>query len=188
MTDTSHLVNTSPSSKRQRRNRKLEMDKEVFLDTLRDSMRAITNGRYFSTERGYQGQLIAELNSRLNISQNFQDNAVWEQEYQKQADKHGITIRPDIILHVPFETGIYNNRRTGNFIVIQLKRRASVRKAKEDFKKLNLMFEKLDYPLGIFINIDSARTFHDCYAGDYSERLYYFAVKLANDEVIIYEQ
>ena len=164
------------------------MDKEKFLAKLRDSIRAITDGRYFLTERGYQGQLIAELDRRLNISQNFHDNAILEQEYQKQADKHGITIRPDIILHIPFETGIYNNRSAGNFIVIQLKKGTSVQKAKEDFDKLDLMFGKLDYPLGIFINIDSARTFHDCYTGDYSERLRCFAVKLTGDEVIICEQ
>ncbi len=119
------------------------MDREVFLDKLRESIRAITDSRYFATERGYQGQLIAELSRRANIKQNFHDNAILEQEYQKRSGKHGINIRPDIILHIPYEKAMYGNRRSGNFVIIQLKRKASVDKAREDFHKLDLMFKKI---------------------------------------------
>ena len=166
------------------------MDKEVFLDTFRDSIRAITDSRYFLTERGYQGQLIAEMESRTNIEQIFLGNAIFEQEYQKTLKNHGINIRPDIILHVPYEKGIYHNRRSGNLVVIQVKLKASVGKAREDFDKLDLMFDKdkLDYPLGIFLNINSDNTFSNYYTGDYPERLYCFAVRLVDDEVVIYEQ
>ena len=164
------------------------MDKEVFLDTLRDSIRAITDRRYFSTERGYQGQLIAELNSRANKEQILPGKVILEQEYQKTLRKQGITIRPDIIIHVPYEKRMYSNRRAGNFVVIQVKLNATVRKAREDFGKLDSMFQKLDYPLGIFLNINSADTFFDCYTGDYPERLHCFAVRLVSHEVVIYEQ
>jgi len=163
------------------------MKKESFLKIFKDSLRAITDKRYFSTERGYQGQLLIELNKRLEIEPIFPSEVIVEQEYQKVLEKHGITIRPDIIIHIPYEEGIYPNRRTGNFIVIQLKLRASESQAREDFDKLDLMFEKLEYPLGIFLNIDSNKTFFDCYSGNYKDRLHCFAVQLINKEVALYE-
>lgn len=163
------------------------MNKEQFLSIFRDSIQAITDERYFSTERGYQGQLLAELNSKLNIEQIFPGNPIVEQEYQKTLDNHGITIRPDIIIHTPYERRIHENRRAGNLIVIQIKREASNDEAKEDFDKLDLMFEKLDYPLGIFLNINSSNTFFDIYSGDYNGRLCCFAVRLVNNKVVIYE-
>ena len=163
------------------------MDKGAFLNVFKDSIGAITNGRYFSSERGYQGALCTELSSRANIEQIFSGYAIVEQEYQKTLIAHGINIRPDIIMHVPYKKGMYSNRRGGNFVVIQLKRKASVHKAKEDFDKIDLMFKELDYPLGIFLNINSANTFFEYYMGNYPERLHCFAVTLVNSEVVIYE-
>lgn len=162
------------------------MDKEVFLNTLRDSIRAITNQRLFSTERGYQGRLIAELNM-VNIKQIFPSDAIIEQEYQKTLEKHGINIRPDLVIHAPYEPKTHSDRRSGNYIVIQLKLNASEKMAQKDFGKLDLMFGKLDYPLGIFLNINSDETFRSKYIDPYSERLHCFAVRLVNDEVTIYE-
>lgn len=164
------------------------MDKETFLNIFKDSIRAITDERYFLTERGYQCALFAELRNKAHIEQIFSGNAIVEPEYQKTRRKQGIAIRPDIIIHIPYETGIYDNRRSGNFVVIELKQKASESKAREDFNKLDLMFKKLGYPLGIFLNINSANTFSNCYTGDYPERLHCFAVRLVNHEVIIYEQ
>jgi hypothetical protein len=163
------------------------VDKEIFLNIFRDSIRAITDRRYFSNERAYQGELLAQVRSRAN-EKIYPDNAIWEQEYQKKLYVHGINIRPDLILYIPYEIGIYNNHDSGNFVVIQLKRRASKIKAEEDFGKLDLMFEKLNYPLGIFLNIDSNKTFFYDYKGDYPERLHCFAVRLTDHEVVIYEQ
>ncbi len=45
--------------------------------------------------------------------------------------------------------------------MIELKLRASEFEARDDFSKLDLMFEKLNYPPGIFLNIDSNETFFD---------------------------
>jgi hypothetical protein len=60
------------------------MDKNLFLNIFKDTIRAITDKRYFSTERGYQGQLFAELNRRMeSIKLIFQRESILEQEYQK---------------------------------------------------------------------------------------------------------
>lgn len=163
------------------------MDKGVFLNRLIHSIKAINAKRYFSTERGYQGQLLIELNGRLKIEQIFHSEAIVEQEYQKTLKNHGISKRPDIIIHIPYEEEKYKSRHAGNFVVIQLKRKASEHTAREDFDKLDLMFEKLDYPLGIFLNVDSNETFFDSYPGNYKDRLHCFAVQLSNNEVVLYE-
>ncbi len=163
------------------------MYQEQFLSIFRDSIRAITDERYFSTERGYQGHLIAELKGRLNIKLIFIGNPIVEQEYQKTLKNHKITKRPDIIIHIPHERKIYKSRREGNFIAIQIKRKASKKKAKEDFDKIDLMFRELDYPLGIFLNMNSDITFFDSYFGDYKDRLHCFAVRLVDNKVIIHE-
>ncbi len=164
------------------------MDKEIFLNIFRDSIMAINNVCYFSDERAFQGELLAQMTSSANLKQIFPDNAILQQEYQKTLKEHGINIRPDLILHIPYETGSYDNRDSGNFVAIQLKRKASKSKAEEDFGNLDLMFEKLNYPLGIFLNIDSTKTFFDNYIGNYRERLHCFAVRLVSQEVVIYEQ
>ena len=124
------------------------MNIKRFVDILKASILSITNERYFSTERGYQGQLLGELIKRKpDIEQIFPNDPNIEQEYQKNLDEHGIAKRPDIIIHIPYERGMYQNRKYGNSVVIQLKLRASESKAKEDFNKIDLMFEKLDYPI-----------------------------------------
>ena len=78
--------------------------KEEFLAALHSAMLSITEARYFESERGYQGALIAQLEIRL-AGLSFADRPIIEQEYQKTFPAHGITIRPDILLHVPFERG-----------------------------------------------------------------------------------
>lgn len=160
------------------------MNDQKFLEVFRQSIKSIEDKRYFSTERGYQAELYCQLKERLNPTW-IQSKAILEVEYQKTEEKHGIKLRPDIVLHVPFESGQYNNRLSGNYIVIELKLRANERKAKEDFKKLNSIFQELNYPLGIFLNINSDKTFCDRYFGNYGQRLHCFAVKLANNEVIV---
>ncbi len=163
------------------------MDKESFLNIFRDSIRAITDARYFSTERGYQGEVLVELTNRLKCEKIIPNGPLVEQEYQKTSEDHGITIRPDIIIHIPYEKRIHSSRCAGNFVVFQLKLKASEDKAREDFSKLDLMFEKLDYQLGIFLNINSDNTFFDSYLGDYNDRLHCFAVRLVNNKVVITE-
>ena len=90
-------------------------------------------------------------------------------------------------MHIPYEKGLFENRRSGNFVVIQLKLNASEAGAKEDFDTLDLMFEKLDCPLGIFLNINSDKTFFGSYSGKYEYRLHCFAVQLVNNKVVLHE-
>ena len=159
---------------------------EEFFEIFKKSLQSITEPRFFKSERGYQGALIAEMEKHFSKPL-FKGNPIVEQEYQKTLLNHEITIRPDIIIHIPFGRGKVKNRKQGNFIVIQLKLQANESDAIDDFEKIDLMFDKLNYPIGIFLNIDTPNTFFDCYKGDFTDRLYCFFFFLKDEKVIINE-
>lgn len=138
------------------------------------SLQGITHPRFFETERGFQGELLAELRTALHGAA-LADEPIAEQEYQKRLPAHGITIRPDIIIHIP--TKPRGNHRTGNFVAFELKLRARQRQAKEDFANLDLILGALDYPLGVFVNINSSQTYAQHYSGVFKERIHFFALR-----------
>lgn len=157
-----------------------------FLGIFRETLSLISHSRFFETERGFQGQLNALLVQ--NLKGIVPNQYVVEEEYQKRFKAHGIKIRPDIIIHAPFEPNTHKDRSEGNFAVIQIKLKASEKDAREDFEKLNLMFEKLNYPLGIFINISSDETHYRNYEGKFVDRLHCFSVELNRTKGVIVSQ
>jgi hypothetical protein len=159
---------------------------QILLQTIRSALLGITNPRFYDTERGFQGELLAELRNRLPALE--LDGAIVEQEYQKRIPDHGFRIRPDIIIHTPFEDTNFTSRTNGNFVVIELKHRANRNKARADYHNLSRMCQELCYPLAIFINIDSDETFIDECPLPVQSQIYSFAVKLINREVVIVEQ
>ena len=151
---------------------------------VRDALAAITVPRFFQTERGYQGALLGQLHERLRLP----DYAVVEQEYQKQAGQHGLKIRPDILVHEPFDFERHVARTEGNVAVIELKLRATAADALADFQSLRSMLEVLRYPLGVFVNIASVVTHADLVPQDVRGRIVCFAVELADGAAQIVEQ
>lgn len=130
---------------------------EDFLRQLREALESIREERFFQTERGFQGELLAELRKRLKAAA-LPGDPIIEQEYQKRLPDHGLKIRPDLIVHIPFERGTFGRRDEGNFVAIELKLRATANDAADAFNNLRLLNEVLHYPLTIFINIDSEET------------------------------
>ena len=146
-----------------------------MIPTILMALRAISTPRFFETERGYQGELLAELRASLPAL-GLPGDAIVEQEYQKTLPAHRINVRPDIIVHVPTPEG--GNRNVGNFAVFELNFQAGPKEAQEDFANLDTVIGALDYPLGVFVNIDSVRTQAAHYQGAYRERIHFFAVRL----------
>ncbi len=128
--------------------------RDMFVAALRNSMKNIAEPRFYETERGYQGALIAQLTANLNFA-TLNGNPIIEQEYQKTLPHHGITIRPDIIIHIPSRPNSEEDRTRGNFVAVEIKRRATDSEAKLDYDSLSLLVHRLAYPLIVFINIDS---------------------------------
>ena len=153
-----------------------------MIPTITATLRAVSTARFFNTERGYQGEFLAELRKALPAL-GLPGDAIVEQEYQKTLPAHKIKVRPDIIVHVPTPAG--GNRAADNFAVFELKRRASTAEAREDFGSLDAVIAALNYPLGVFVNIDSEQTRAADYAGPYRDRIHFFAVRLVDGVVTI---
>ena len=162
------------------------MNRRLFLSFLRETLHSISEPRLFRSERGYQGALLAGLQARLAKHSIWPGDPIVEQEYQKRARDHNLTIRPDLIIHIPYERGSLSSRMHGNYAVIELKRRATREEALEDFKKLGQMCTFLDYPVGVFINIDSDKTYFAEYEGEARERLHALAVELSDGVVVLH--
>jgi|SRR5208282_2386917 len=129
-------------------------DRKPFLALLQQALENIREEQLLKDERGFQGALLQELGKRLPEGARPEDPML-QQEYQKRMLRHGIRIRPDIIIHVPFERGIAQSREEGNFVAMELKRRATSKTARGAFANLAKLKKALKYPLTIFINIDS---------------------------------
>jgi hypothetical protein len=129
------------------------MHTDALLASIRSALAACAHPRLFHTERGL-GQLLVELSKRIHLP----DQAILEQEYQKRLLTHGLTIRPDIVIHEPYNPGRHSSRASGNIAVIELKCNANAAQAAADFASISAMLKVLEYPLGIFININSTET------------------------------
>lgn len=160
------------------------MEQNALLAHLTDALGAITAPRFYETERGFQGALLAELHKTIPHHL-LPEGAVIEQEYQKRLYAHGVTIRPDIIIHEPFDETRHESRKDGNIAVIELKRDASANDAAGDFDSLIRMMQALDYPMAIFINIASATTHADLVPAEWRQRVTCFAVALHAGKVEI---
>jgi len=157
---------------------------EEMLKLVLDSVSSIKEKKLFKTERGYQGELLAEIHSRLK-GQEWAGDPILEQECQKRLGLHGLTIRPDLIIHIPFERGNVKERKDGNFCVIELKLRASQRDIQDDLKKLSDMCNLLRYGCGIFVNIDAHRSKTTANFCDLKGPLYSIATALVGDNPVV---
>src|SRR5437870_801261 len=129
------------------------MEDKIIKATI-EALKCVKQERFFRTERGYQGRFYCGLQTALDRYGILNNETILEMEYQKSS-RHGVTQRPDIIIHKPAE--LYcSSVQKDNLAVFALKHQASVNEAKEDFVKLDEMIEKLHYKKGIFINIDSS--------------------------------
>jgi len=133
------------------------MDHETLLAHIHRALETISHPRFYETERGFQGALLAAL--ERTIPEHVRPpGAVIEQEYQKRLGQHGINLRPDIIIHEPFDATRHATRQDGNVAVIELKLNASQADARSDFESMEKMMAALNYPMAIFINIATEQT------------------------------
>lgn len=158
------------------------MNRNAFLAMVQEALEAIREPRFFESERGYQGELLAVMKARLREA-DFPGDPIIEQEHQKKMWAHKIKIRPDLIIHIPFGRGTTKHRRAGNFVAIEIKRRsADVPQAFESLRKIS---EALDYWLTVFININSQETHADFCPASIAKRTVCFAVLLVDGVPVV---
>ncbi len=151
------------------------------------AIRQITTPRYFSSERGFVTEFYCQLKGQLENENLFPEHSILETEVQKRHSPHyGVTQRPDLLIHIPIETGLTNNSNENNFVVYAFKLNASRDKVEDDFAKLEEMFDRLNYQTGIFINIGSHPTSYlERYQGNFKNRIHEFSIGLVNGLVSI---
>lgn len=157
------------------------MDSKEFLNVIAAALTSATDPHYYEDERGFQGEFYANLRLRLR-DMALPEGALLREEYQKRLAEHGLRIRPDIILHEPFDPGRHIGRHIGrdegNHAVMELKRRATPGTAADAFTNLVAMIDALNYPLGVFINIDSSKTWAELVPEAYRARIVCLAAHL----------
>jgi hypothetical protein len=144
----------------------------LLLDRTFAAIRGVQHPRFWRTERGFHGEFHSILRQiLLHEGVVRKRGPLLEQEYQKSFARQGTPQRPDTLLHIPADdSGL--PCEIGNYCVWALKRRASGQEADNDFRKLQKMFERLKYPLGVFLNVDAEQTFHSRFPHRFSERLH----------------
>lgn len=156
------------------------MDNELLLNAIVASLSSVIAPHYYEDERGFQGELYAQLQNRLR-DMVLPEGAMLREEYQKKLGQHRLKIRPDIILHEPFNPNRHRGRDDGNHAVMELKRRATQRTADDAFESLIAMIATLNYGLGVFINVDSSRTWAELTPEAYRSRIVCLAVFLGEN-------
>ncbi len=151
------------------------------------ALREITVSRYFNTERGFVAEFYCQLRNQLKETTIFPADTILESEVQKRVSQHfGMRQRPDIILHIPVETGYTENTNQNNFVVFAFKLHADPDDMKDDFMKLDEMIDILNYHYGVFINIGSYPEISlSNYKGPFPDRILDFSIRLNNNKVEI---
>ncbi len=161
----------------------LPIDTDIVLSSIRAALSTCAHPRLFETERGFQGQLLIELSKHFQLP----DQAIIEQEYQKRLHVHGLTIRPDIVIHEPYNPTRHASRASGNIAVIELKLNANADEAAADFASIADMLRVLHYPLGIFVNINSRETYAELVPEDAKGLIVAYAVSLVEGKANVVE-
>jgi hypothetical protein len=152
------------------------MERQELLHAIAASLAAVP-AHHYEDERAFQGEFYAHLHHRLK-GMVLPEGAMLREEYQKRLLDHGLRIRPDIILHEPFHPDKHAGRDDGNHAVLELKRRAGPAAANQAVESLVAMIDILRYPLGVFINVDSAKTRAELIPQAYRARITCFAVSM----------
>ena len=163
------------------------MNQNYFLQLLRSALQAIQEPHFYSTEREYQHEFLSQMRARLEDVPIWPGSLTVEEEYQESAAVHGLELRPDLIIHCLFDRGVFEQKRQGDYVVIELKRRASKQAAQSAYAKLDRICTLLDYAMGIFINVDSDQVYFPEFTSTAGERLHGFAVELRDGRVRLLE-
>lgn len=153
-----------------------------MLAVIQDAIRSIRDRRVFELMQSYRAELLAEIRRRLPAA-GLPGDAIVQQEYRQRLADHGVTVPPDIIVHVP--TPIGGARRPGHFAVVELDRNAGPREAQENFDNLDTAMQLLPCSLAVFLNVASSQTQASQYQGPFRDRLHCFAVRLDADRLRI---
>lgn len=108
-----------------------------------------------------------------------------EMEYQKRFDTHGMTQRPDILVHSPRTDESAPAVKRGNLAVYALKKHATTEDSHDDHRKLQEIVAELRYQVGFFVNIAGTRASLGVWKHLVSSNIQAFGTRLVGEEVEI---
>ena len=157
----------------------------AIIEEIINTLKLITIPRYFRTERGFQSEFYKQLSNNLDGKNIFPEHTILEAEVQKRnLDHYGVTQRPDLLIHIPIETGITQNANENNYVNFAFKLNGNINSSISDYEKLDQMFNLLNYELGIYININKYPIVYlNNYEGIYRNRIHEFSINLDNERV-----
>lgn len=157
----------------------------AIINEVINTLRSIKIPRYYKSERGFQTEFYRILSNQLEDKPIFPEHTILEAEVQKRNLEHyGVTQRPDLLIHIPIETGITENSNENNFVNFAFKLSGNERASVEDYEKLEQMFSILNYEMGIFINIGRyPEIFLNNYEGNFKDRIH--ELSIGQDDGII---
>lgn len=146
------------------------------------ALRQIIAPRYFNTERGFVPEFYCHLKRQLEQVDLFPVQTILETEVQKnRIAHHNLTQRPDLVIHIPVETGSTHESNENNFVVFAFKLGGNPSEVQSDYKKLDQMFKDLNYEIGIFINIGAyPKTYLNSYKGNFTNRIHELSIATEN--------
>ncbi len=150
------------------------------------AIRNILTPRHHNSERGFVPEFYSELKA-VQILQLFPANTILESEVQKRLNDHyGVRQRPDILIHIPIETGLTEHANENNFVVYAFKLQGGNSEADADFGKLDEMFDRLNYETGIYINLNAyPEIYLERYNGNHKNKIHELSVQLNNNQVSV---
>jgi len=163
------------------------MNQESFLQLLRSALLAIQEPACYEAAPKFQVELLAQLRARLGNVPIWPGATAVEEDYLQGAAAHGCKDRPDLIIHNPFDRGLFEHRGEGDYVVIELKRRVGKQAAESAYAKLDRICTLLDYAMGLLINVDSDQVFFSKSRSAAGGRLHGFAVELRDGRVHLLE-
>lgn len=160
---------------------------DEILNITLNALREVVNPRFYRTERGFVSHFSHHLETQIQGQILFPEGTIIEVEVQKRLnDHHGVRQRPDLLIHIPIETGLTDKSNENNFVVYGFKLNGNNQISQEDFRKLDEMFEALNYEIGIFVNINSyPNTYLQNYNGNFRNRIHEYSINLTNGSVNI---
>jgi hypothetical protein len=148
------------------------------------AIREIRIPRYYRNERGFVTEFYRQLSPLIQIPGHYPEHTILETEVQKRRYDHfGVTQRPDLLIHIPIETGLTNRANENNFVVFAFKKSGNAGKSLHDFANLDEMFGMLNYSKGIYVNIGNyPKTFLHHYNGVFRSRIHELSIGLDTEK------
>lgn len=148
---------------------------EIITQTIH-AIRQIPRPGHIKTEKGFIAEFQSKLTIQLSDTDIFPETTLETLNHKSNHDHYGFQFMPGLVIHkprlIPKEDIIENN-----FVFIAFNYGINPQRVKNNFYTLSQMFEKLNYKMGILINIGGyPDTYLWTYGSYYKDRVHELSI------------